>query len=236
MIDVLIVHYNTPELTEACIKSINKHTPDCKIHIFDNSDKRPFTAHFDNVEIIDNTKGQIIDFDKWLEQYPERFYNGKEGPQINGWASAKHCYTIQKALEIINKPIIHIDSDTLIKKDFSELYDLNFLWVGKVNRLKNRFKQILNLRVVPYICFINVPMMLENNICYFDDKRMLGLTKAGDMFDTGASFYEDTKNFINKIINDSEYIEHFRAGSWYKMANRNKSPELWLKQHENLWK
>ena len=43
MINICIVHYNTPLLTEYLIKSINKFTPNSKIYIFDNSDKEPFT-------------------------------------------------------------------------------------------------------------------------------------------------------------------------------------------------
>ena len=43
MVNICIVHYNTPLLTEYLIKSINKFTPNSKIYIFDNSDKEPFT-------------------------------------------------------------------------------------------------------------------------------------------------------------------------------------------------
>ena len=32
-INVLIVNYNTQKLTEACIKSINKHTPGVNIYM-----------------------------------------------------------------------------------------------------------------------------------------------------------------------------------------------------------
>ncbi len=38
-----IVHFNTPELTEACVLSVRKHGgKDYRIVVFDNSDKRPF--------------------------------------------------------------------------------------------------------------------------------------------------------------------------------------------------
>ena len=60
---VAIVHFNTPELTEAAILSIRKHGgKDYRIVVFDNSDKRPFPKR-ENVEIIDNTQGKIINFD-----------------------------------------------------------------------------------------------------------------------------------------------------------------------------
>lgn len=70
--EILTVHYNTQEATDAMIRSVNKHVHDCTIHVFDNSDTRPFVNTFDNVEVIDNTQGQIIDFDYWLQRYPDR--------------------------------------------------------------------------------------------------------------------------------------------------------------------
>ena len=45
MINILIIHYNTPQLTECLVKSINMFVKDATIYIFD------------------NTKGQYIDFD-----------------------------------------------------------------------------------------------------------------------------------------------------------------------------
>ena len=67
MVNICIVHYNTPLLTECLIKSINKFTPDSKIYIFDNSDKYPFTYKQHNIIYFDNTKGEIINFDEWLK-------------------------------------------------------------------------------------------------------------------------------------------------------------------------
>ena len=60
--NIVIVHYNTPLLTSCLVRSINRFVENAVIYIFDNSDKYPFTAEFDNVTIIDNTKGQIINF------------------------------------------------------------------------------------------------------------------------------------------------------------------------------
>ena len=74
---VAIIHYNTPELTEAAILSLRKHGgEDYHVTVFDNSAEatdqktgekypaRPFTAKMEGVTVIDNTRGQIIDFDK----------------------------------------------------------------------------------------------------------------------------------------------------------------------------
>ena len=84
--EVAMVHFNTPEITTAAILSLRKHGGE-KYHvtIFDNSadsetslglnKARPFKLPKDKAEreklgdvtVIDNTKGQIIDFDKELD-------------------------------------------------------------------------------------------------------------------------------------------------------------------------
>lgn len=215
MINVLIVHYNTPELTEACVKSINKHTPNCKIYIFDNSDKRPFTAKFDNVEIIDNTKGQIINFDEWLEQFPERFLH-KNPVVLNSWGSAKHCVSIQQALGLIKDPVVLLDSDVLIKRDFSEICDAKYICCGeRMNQA--HFKE----RILPFLCFINTPMMITFGINYFNGKKMHGLSNSGHHYDTGGSFNEElkSKNLSIKNIKVSDFCVHLKRGSWRDYEN-----------------
>ena len=115
--NIVIIHYNTPRLTECLVRSINLFVKDAIIYIFDNSDKEPFTAFFDNVLVIDNTKGEIIDFDKWLEKYPKKHLsNGR----ANKWGSAKHCYSVEKCMEIIQDDFILLDSDVLLKKDIPQ--------------------------------------------------------------------------------------------------------------------
>jgi hypothetical protein len=97
--NILIIHYNTPYLTECLVRSINLFVKDAVIYIFDNSNEKPFTAKFDNVTVFDNTKGQIINFDKWLENYPNRKMSGG---RLNKWGSAKHCYSVEKCMELID--------------------------------------------------------------------------------------------------------------------------------------
>ena len=115
-INICIVHFNTPYLTECLVKSINKCVPNSVIYIFDNSDKFPFTYRQNNIIYFDNTKGQIINFDNWLDSIKTKVST------VNNWASAKHCYTIEKCMELIPDGFILLDSDTLLKKDITELY------------------------------------------------------------------------------------------------------------------
>lgn len=234
-VKICIVHYNTPKLTECLVKSINKFTPNSKIYIFDNSDKFPFNEKFDNVEIIDNTKGQIINFDKWLEKYPRKTLSpGK----LNKWGSAKHCYSVEKCMEIIGDDFILLDSDVLLKKDISNLYDNNFVCVGEIiTQPKSTIK-----RIVPYITYINVNACKEKGFHYFDETHMHGLrvSTSGDMYDTGSGFYLQIKNEKIKEIKCFDYIEHFKGGSWNvehdkKFGNMNIDYKQWLSNNEGLW-
>lgn len=224
-INVLIVNYNTQKLTEACIKSINKHTPGVNIYIFDNSDKEKFTNTFSNVTIIDNTEGQVINFDEWLKNFPEH----EKSPIGNGnnYASSKHCISVQKAIDIIDDNIILMDSDVLIKKDISELWDEKYIYVGGYEHNKWHDK-----RLMPFICFINVNMCKKYGIKYFDENRIVGLTVNGEKYDTGCSFYVDSEKYEHKEINIFGYIKHFAQGSWKR---KNLNFEKWLEINKNLW-
>ena len=129
--NVCIVHYNTPYALTCLIKSINMHVNDAYIYIFENSDKDKFINTFDNVKIFDNSEGQIINFEKILEQHPEH-YKGT----LNNYASFKHCISIQKCIELIDENFVLLDSDVLIKKDFSDLYQEDNIFVGDIQCLK----------------------------------------------------------------------------------------------------
>ena len=233
--NVLIVNFNTQKLTEACIKSVNKHTPGCHIYVFDNSDKESFVNNFDNVEVIDNTKGQIIDFDEWLENYPNR---KRSGGKTNNWGSAKHAYTVDTAMGDIKKSFILLDSDVLLKKDISPLFNEEYIYSAEVVLQPN--SKIY--RVVPYICFINNKQCQKNDIHYFNDEYMHGLRKTlkGDMYDTGAYFYLSCEKYPHKEIKCDDYIEHYKAGSWTSEADKarktkHKSVDEWLQKYKNLW-
>ena len=223
--NILIIHYNTPYLTECLVRSINLFVKDAIIYIFDNSDKFPFTAKFDNVTVFDNTKGQIIDFNKWLEKYPNR---KKSGGRLNKWASAKHCYSIEKCMELIDDGFILLDSDVLLKRDISNLIDDKVIFTGEIITQPNFSVK----RVLPFICYINVKMCKENGVHYFDDNYMHGLCKDGvaDRYDTGGGFYEGAKNYPSRPISCSEYVVHYGHGSWNAIGKKNPhTAEEWLK-------
>ena len=239
--NIVIVHYNTPRLTECLVRSINLFVKDAVIYIFDNSDKSPFTATFDNVTIIDNTKGQIINFDVWLKRYPDRL---KTSAGRNNYGSAKHAYSVQKCMDIIGDNFILLDSDILLKKDISSLFDERYIFVGSTEiwRARTGVAKYSRERAVPYICFINVKKCKELGINFLDDRRIYGLTQNGDNYDTGASFLEDirSKKLEWKKIIPLSFIVHYKAGSWVEEAKKFDgykpiSIDKWLDVNKKYW-
>lgn len=235
--NVCIVHFNTPVLTAHLVKSINKHTPDTNIYIFDNSDKKPFVNSFNNVTVFDNTKGQIINFNEWLKKYPRK---NRSGGKTNKWGSAKHAYSVEKCMELINEPFVLLDSDVLVKKDFTPLYDEIVCYKGEVVYQPNSKVK----RVLPFICFINTPMCKKNGIHYFDENYMHGLSvgPTGDRYDTGAAIYllTEKKKAPHREIKVEDYIVHYGNGSWVDAAEKIRKPKHipamdWLNKYKNFW-
>lgn len=221
--DVVICHYNTPELTEACIKSLIKHTPDVDVWVFDNSNRKPFTAEIPHVKVIDNTEGKYIDFRKFLDGYPR-----KVDETINDWASAKHCYTVDWLWDVLPNGFVLMDSDVMIKKDISSLYHRGMAYVGQQH--VNRAKKLERIpRVLPFLCWLNVPMCKAAGIRYFDGNRMWKLRPEFPYkyYDTGAVLLHDVKAKALRCenINVWEYIEHFASGSFVKTEEQAKA---WL--------
>lgn len=231
MTNILIIHYNTPHLTECLVKSINMFEEDTTIYIFDNSDKHPFTAKFDNVKLLDNTKGQYINFNEWLKKYPNK---GRSHGRVNKWGSAKHCYSVEKCMEIIGDNFILLDSDVLLKRKISNLVIDDAVYTGEVITQPSSTVK----RVLPFICFINTKLCKEKGIHYFDDNYMHGLhkTSKSDMYDTGAGFYINSSNYKHVDISCGEYVLHYGHGSWKKSGVvKPLNPSEWLEANKKYW-
>ena len=240
----VIINFNTQNFVDKLIMSINKFVGDVQIVVFDNSDKTPYINTFDNVNVIDNTAGSIINFDKWLENYPERT---KTSAIKNNYGSAKHCYTVDKCMDIFEDGFVLLDSDILLKRDISEIIKEDKAFVGDTEMwkaAKTADDRIVHPRerAIPYICYINSKKCKELGIRYFNDDCMFGLTENGDSYDTGSYFFEEIirKNAEWKKINYHNYIVHYKAGSWVEEAKRvdNYRPmpvENWLNCYKSYW-
>ena len=235
MKQIAIIHFNTPELTVACIKSIRKHGCFWPVNILDNSNERPFTEKMQGVKVLDNTKGQIIDFDAELAKFPnknEYFCNGVD------WPSAKHMLSVQKLWELLPGGFLLVESDILIKKDIRCLWDERYAAVGG----RQAVGGLQAPRLLPMLCYLNVPLLTKHGAKYFDPKRTFGLLAdakdKNNWYDTGAVVLEDivrTKPALVALLytHITHFYEHFRHGSW--RDNKLQAQKNWLEQNRQLW-
>lgn len=255
MREVAIVHFNTPELTEAAILSLRKHGgEDYHVTIFDNStaaefkggrmnypdrriEARPFTKKMKGVTVIDNTEGQIIDFRAELAKYPDR---EPQAASANDWGSVKHMLSVQKLFELLPEGFLLMDSDVLIKRNVDFMFREDKVAVGHVQEPQPGNPFGIG-RLVPMLCYINVPKCLRYGIKYFDPDRswMLhsGMLNRNNWYDTGASFMAEIREKLPRgsrglRVDIRPYIEHYKKGSWLSDANSRKE---WLEKHRNLW-
>ena len=247
--EVAICHFNTPELTEATILSLRKHGGEnYHVTIFDNSAEadfngehhafRPFTKKMKGVTVIDNTRGQLIDFQAELNKFPDR---EPYSAQSNDWGSVKHMVTVQYIMDnILTDGFLLLDSDILIKQNVDFMFREDLVAVGHVQEPQPGNRYGIG-RLVPMLCWINVPMCKRLGIRYYDPQRcwMLfrGMDNRRNWYDTGASFMEDIRKQPRgqrgMPVDIRPLMEHYKCGSW-RQGNINQQ-KAWLEQHRDLW-
>ena len=231
---VCIVNYNTTELTRAAIRSIRKHGGEnYRIVVFDNSDKTPFGA-MDGVEVVDNTKGMIVNFDMELARFPKK--NIGIGCAVGcNFGSVKHMMSVDWLLYNIEEPFVLCDSDILVRQSIEEFFDETQAAIGKLH-----INNPMNVpRLEPMLCWLNAPMLRNAGIRYFDATRAWGLLPNRDdkrnWYDTGASLLEDIKAKgmpWREVDTEEKHIFHLGSGSW---KNAGTTAGEWLEQNRDLW-
>ena len=238
---VAIIHYNTPELTHGCIGSLiyNGGLADrLRVVVFDNSDREPF-AGASGVTIIDNTKGQYIDFEKELAKFPDkdRSIGCAKGCEFG---SVKHMMTVQKLWEIIPQGFILMESDIFIKKPIAEFVQPQYSFVGYAQQAQPHNPFGIG-RVLPMLCWMNVPLLVKHGARYYDHARTYGLLPGGrenrqNWYDTGAVMLEDIiakRPHLKGLHMDIRpYIDHYGSASWQN--NDRPSHEQWLEARVSL--
>lgn len=238
---ICIVHFNTPELTEAAVQSVRKTGTDWPIVIFDNSDKRPFKRRMRGLKVYDNTQQQIVNFDEELAKYPNKCW---DMAKLSNWGSIKHMMSVQKLWELVPDGFILLESDALVKKNIEFLWDEQFAAAGNIERMEKRTIHRQPDRLMPYLCYLNVPLLKANGAKYYDPKRSWGLQPGGkanwnNWYDTGASVLADIRKtkpqLVCRVWHDLyNYYEHYQGGSW--RTNDIEAQKAFLSQHEKLWK
>ena len=135
-----------------------------------------------------------------------------------------------------------MDSDVLLKADVGFLWDEKFAASGRVCFYRGR--RLEADRMLPYVCYLNVPLLTEHGVGYFDPERCWGLQAGGtknrrNLYDTGASLLEDitkTKPALwwrNWKELEGMYV-HYGAASYHR--NDAEAQKAWLEEHAELWK
>lgn len=236
---ICIVHYNTPELTEALVKSIRKVGCDWPVVIFDNSDSKPFKAKMKGVKVINNTKQQLVNFDKEIEKYKERC---NDLSFKGSFVSVKHMMSVQYLMEnVLTDAFVLMDSDILITKPFEFIWDEKYAAAGRIVWYKGLRQE--KDRLLPFLCYINSKLCNEHGAKFYDPERCFGLQPGGmdnkaNWYDTGASLLEDITNTKPQLwCRNWQFLEdcfvHFGAAS-YRRADINDQQE-WLNQYRYLW-
>jgi hypothetical protein len=243
---VCIVHYNTPELLRACILSFMKQGTEWHFVIFDNSDQRPVTMEMLSewgltqtksvFGIIDNTQGQIIDFDAELAKWPSKRTDAER--RTANFGSAKHMMSVDWLIWNTKEPFVLCDSDILLKRPVDDLYDESVTAIGFIDQGWNNPHGIK--RLWPMLCWINAPECRRLGIHYYDGSRCWGINSDhphGTWYDTGAAFLEDIKAnkeaTLRTFTDVTERFEHLWSGSWNK--DKEKEWQRWLNEHAGLW-
>lgn len=238
---VAIIHYNTPELTHGCIGSLiyNGGLSDrLRVVVFDNSDREPFPGA-SGVTVIDNTKGKYIDFEAELAKFPDkdRSIGCAKGCEFG---SVKHMMTVQKLWEMIPQGFVLMESDILIKKSIAEFVQRQYSFVGYAQKAQPHNPFGIG-RVLPMLCWMNVPLLTKHGARYYDPERTYGLLASGrenrnNWYDTGAVMLEDIlakrPHLKGLHIDIRPFVEHYGSGSWKN--NDAKEHEAWLEAHQNL--
>jgi len=235
---IAIVHYNTPELTEACILSLRKTGCFWPVIVFDNSDKRPFCVQMPNVHVLNNTGGLFVDFEAELAKYPDR---SNDYAKVSNYGSVKHMLSVQKLWELEPGGFILLDSDILLKKSITWLWDENFAACGKVQYLR-RVGRREHDRLAPMCLYMNVPLLTKHGARFFDPMRSWWLQPGSDndanWWDTGACLLDDIRKTKPELVAKcwprlEEYYAHYGSGSWRRT---DVAAQLsWLNTHRNLW-
>ena len=223
--DIGIVHYNTPELTGALVASIRKWMPDAHVTIFENSDDPRRRMPPEGVTVIDNTRGQVVDFDAILARHPQRSREYRQD------ASVKHTASVAALWDYLPDGFILLDSDVLLKRDLYDIADPSVAWCGQLQYGMTFGKGRFRPRALPFVCWINVPMCRAAGVGYFDEARTWKL-EPGVFYDTGASFYLDVRraDLPERQIRWEDYAVHFKGGSW-----DDRDPAQFLRENRALY-
>ena len=268
------VNAGTSTFTNITLKSILKHHPNAKAFVFDvprtPEDKFVFIDDDirSNVEVLngilwDDMNLPTVDVndaiylsDEEKQKVIEKFH-GSSKIEVLPNGDYQHPMNIQFAVDTLDTNFILIDSDAPLKCPVYTMHDTSVMTSAQIEEWNyihlDRLRPLLNpginrKRFCPYIQFLNVGMMKEHGVKYFDKEQLKdSLDMAGwfknpccdgkesIFFWTGSLFYRNVtkQNLPFKTIHHDWYVDHFGGATWQDKGDRHR---MFIEKYAFLFK
>jgi hypothetical protein len=148
--------------------------------------------------------------------------------------------TVEKLWELLPDGFILVESDILLRENPAVMWNEKYSFAAYVQQQQrgNRFGRG---RILPMLCYFNVPKFRAYGVHYFDPDRSWMLHKGEDnpanWYDTGASLLEDVlahkPNLVGLNVDIRPMVVHMGGGSYKNVSLKGQAE--WLTQHKDLW-
>lgn len=115
--------------------------------------------------------------------------------------------------------VLLVDSDVLFRKDIAPIFE-KFKKSGAAllgNVSGDRGGKRLHPRVDPWFCLINMKLIRENGIVFFDEERTKASRGTSIVYDVGSTMFEDVMKHDLSVVNfngEETYFKHYEGMSW----------------------
>jgi hypothetical protein len=115
--------------------------------------------------------------------------------------------------------VLLVDSDVLFRKDIAPIFE-KFKKSGAAllgNVSGDRGGKRLHPRVDPWFCLINLKLLREHGIVFFDPSRTKDSRGTSIVYDVGSTMFEDVMKADLSVVNfngEDTYFKHYEGMSW----------------------
>jgi hypothetical protein len=146
--------------------------------------------------------------------------------------------TVDKLFDLLPDGFLLVESDVLIKADIRQMWREEYSFTAYVQKQQRGNKFGMG-RILPMLCYLNVPKFKAEGVRYFDPSRAWMLypdeNDRRNWYDTGASLLEDVLSHRPRLkglhVDIRPMVEHL-GGASYKTL---KGQAEWLNKHADLW-
>lgn len=131
-----------------------------------------------------------------------------------------HGEAVNYALKVIDTDyVLLVDSDIIFRKDIWPIFE-KFKKSGAAllgNVSGDRGGKRLHPRVNPWFCLINLKLLKEHDISFFDSVRTKNSRGTEVVYDIGSTMFEDVMKKDLLVVNfngENDYFKHYEGMSW----------------------